>query len=464
MEEELQETSNTPESAGRGTDTVLAHMSLGEIVIPRAVQDDPEVQQMLQAIFEKAGANINEFTVGDQANKINPETGYPEFGFGSFLKKAFKIAAPLALSYFGAPAVLGSTTLGGALAGGGIGALTGGGLGGALQGAALGGLAPNLKDIGSYASGALKDFGNASGLSDAYNTASGALGNAYRGISDAIGGAYNGSALQDVYSSGSNALKSITGLGESTSNIGSAPQITGGGGSSYSGGSGSIATDFGNQSRDILNNAGTGGLTSSLASNPSILNTGADVAKSSNSFLSPAVSALLGTYSNNKAEDALLSQQRNNQALLSPYLNFKFDSTDLQNDPGYQFNLSQGNQALDRQQLAKGGYFSGNALKEAQTFGQGLADNTYNTAFNRALQTNGAGLQGALSMAGINDNIGNIKANSVTNTGNLYSGALGSILPGNSFDNTGALQGGAGNDILTQLLRLQQKQGSIYGS
>lgn len=127
--------------AGRGTDNVMAHMSLGEIVIPRAMQDDPRVMEFLQQAFEAMGADINEFTVGHQANKINPETGYPEFGFGSFLKKAFKIAAPIALSYFapGIGSALGSTL--GASTLGGIGGAAGGLLsGGGLKGAALGGL------------------------------------------------------------------------------------------------------------------------------------------------------------------------------------------------------------------------------------------------------------------------------------------------------------------------------------
>jgi len=91
-----------------------------------------------------------------------------------------------------------------------------------------------------------------------------------------------------------------------------------------------------------------------------------------------------------------------------------------------------------------------------------LADNTFNSAFTRALQGRQAGLTGALANAGINDNIGNIKANSATNTGNLFSGALGSILGGGSFDNTGALQGGSENDFMTRFLR-QQEMERLFG-
>ena len=484
MEEEI-EMNEMPEEAGRGTDNVLAHLSLGEIVIPRAVQDGPEVQAMLQAIFEKAGADINEFTVGHESNKINPETGYPEFFFKK-LKKIFRAVAPIAVSFIPGVGPLAGAALGagvGALSGRGIkgalsGALSGyagaggssilgkslgmtsklgqtalgsgllgaasGGLQGGAQGALLGGA---LGSVGGYANaGGFNDLYEGSALQDVFKGASGALDRVSSGANDL----YNGSALQDVFRSGSDALSSL-GLGGET-NVASGPIAAGGGGSSYSTNLpsntklGNVATDFGNQSRALLDSAGTGSLGSTLASNPSTFNTGAEaVANSaSNKYLSPISSALLGTYSNDKAEKQLLKSQQANQALLDPYLNFQFNPQDLQNDPGYQFNLAEGNKAQDRAQLSRGGYFSGNALREAQQFGQGLADNTYNTAFGRALQTNQQGLTGAGVGMGINENIGNIKSGSTTNLNNLYTGALGSMFGGDSFSNTGALQGGNG--------------------
>lgn len=447
-----------PEESGRGTDSVMAHMSLGEIVIPRAVQDDPEVQAMLQAIFEKAGADINEFTVGHEANKINPETGYPEFGFFKSLKKIASVALPIAASFIpgvGPLAAAGLGAAGGVLGGGGLkGALLGGALSGigaglsggatsALKGTALGSLENSisgaLSPIGSAIKGGFSSLGE--GLGDIYSSASGALSNATGGIGDQIGSAYNGSVLQDAFKSGGDVLKSA-GFGTSNDSLANGVGASAGGGaSSYN-----VAnTDTLSNSLPWLNNT------------TNAVNTGAtEVAKSSN-YASPIASALLGSYTNNKAEDQLLKQQAANRDLYAPYQNFSFTPGDLTQDPGFKFNLEQGNQALDRAQLARGGWFSGNALKEAQTFGQGLADNTYNSAFNRALQTQGAGLQGANAMAGVNDNIGNIRAGSTVNTGNLYSGALGSILGGNSFTNAGALQGGSG-DFLSNYLRQLQMQ------
>lgn len=75
-------------------------------------------------------------------------------------------------------------------------------------------------------------------------------------------------------------------------------------------------------------------------------------------------------------------------ALSGGSLGGTFKPGDLTQDPGYQFRLAQGQQALDRRSSGPGGggYFSGQALKEAQNFGQGLADQTYNDAYNRDLQ------------------------------------------------------------------------------
>lgn len=157
-----------PEDAGRGGDSVMAHMSLGEVVIPRAFMDDPETAEQIKAIFESIDTNIREFTVGDEANKINPETGYPEFGFFKSVKKIFKKIAPIAsialpLLLPGVGTALGTAlgvgskfagAVGSGLIGAGLGAASGGGLKGALLGGATGGLAGGgLKALGGALSG-----------------------------------------------------------------------------------------------------------------------------------------------------------------------------------------------------------------------------------------------------------------------------------------------------------------------
>ena len=73
--------------------------------------------------------------------------------------------------------------------------------------------------------------------------------------------------------------------------------------------------------------------------------------------------------------------------LSSGALGGKFTAGDFKTDPGYQFRLKEGTKALNRKAAGPGGggYFSGQALKEAGEFGQGLADQTYNDAYNRWL-------------------------------------------------------------------------------
>jgi hypothetical protein len=55
----------------------------------------------------------------------------------------------------------------------------------------------------------------------------------------------------------------------------------------------------------------------------------------------------------------------------------------FQQDPGYGFRLSEGMKALDRSAAARGGLLSGATLKASQRYGQDLASQEFNNAFNR---------------------------------------------------------------------------------
>jgi hypothetical protein len=60
-----------------------------------------------------------------------------------------------------------------------------------------------------------------------------------------------------------------------------------------------------------------------------------------------------------------------------------FGESDFQADPGYAFRLSEGMKALDRTAASRGGLLSGSTLKNAQRYGQDLASQEYQNAFNR---------------------------------------------------------------------------------
>jgi hypothetical protein len=74
---------------GRNGDTVLGHLSRGEMVVPNELLDaeDGALRKILEGVMKEVGINPNQFTVGHEDNKINPATGLPEFGW---LSKAFK--------------------------------------------------------------------------------------------------------------------------------------------------------------------------------------------------------------------------------------------------------------------------------------------------------------------------------------------------------------------------------------
>jgi len=355
-----------PEEQGRGGDTVMAHLSLGELVIPRAFLDDPQVMEAMKALFDEAGANINQYIVGDPANSINPETGYPEFGFFKKIFKAIKkIAIPAALSYFGAPylsSALGGGTIGGALAGG-------------LTGAA-----------GSAITGG--------------NPLTGALTGGLTGYAGA--GGFDGTGIGDI-------------LGKAPS-IGQGPNLDGSAGYNIAGSGikGAVA--------DIIPSFGSGAIQGA--------GTGASTSAYGGSSIGNIIGGLSSVGAQDDAAEKLLEQQRLAQQQYEPFLNQSFDAGDFKADPGYQFRQQEGEQALARRQAASGGLFSGNALKEASVFNQGNADQAYNDAYNRWLSTQRQGVGAAQAVNGIYDNVGNIQAGNTLANSNTFNNTLSNILGG----------------------------------
>ena len=61
----------------------------------------------------------------------------------------------------------------------------------------------------------------------------------------------------------------------------------------------------------------------------------------------------------------------------------EFDPNSVQTDPGYAFREKQGMNAIQNSAMAKGGLLSGNTLKATQDYGQNLASQEYDNAYNR---------------------------------------------------------------------------------
>lgn len=72
------------------------------------------------------------------------------------------------------------------------------------------------------------------------------------------------------------------------------------------------------------------------------------------------------------------------------YFNQTYSGQDLYNDPSYQFRLQQGQDAIQSGAAAQGGLLSGATLKALQGYGQDMASQEYQNAYNRfnADQTN----------------------------------------------------------------------------
>jgi hypothetical protein len=114
-------------------------------------------------------------------------------------------------------------------------------------------------------------------------------------------------------------------------------------------------------------------------------------------------------------------------------------------DPGYQFRLQQGQEATNRMANMGGGMLSGNALRGAQDYTQGLASQEFGNAFNR-FQTGRQNIYNTLAgIAGLGQNSTNTTANASnvasTNVGNTMQN-LGAAQAGGIVGQANAISGG----------------------
>lgn len=376
----------------------------------------------------------------------------------SFFSKVWgvvKKVAPVAIGY-----ALTGTPIGAAIGGGLGSAARGGDLSQILQGASYGygagtglsalsaagavptagtvgpqstGIIGGIKNLATGAPGALTAAGNAISptLTSAISDSGSTLANAGTAISNFAAHPIEG--VTSLASKGVNSLSNIlTGGGKAAAPI-SIPGV------------GKAATVAG---------AGAGGGSSAFGGAGTLLN---------------ALSGISNLRTEDKAKDELLNEQRKSLSLNEPFLKTgtaannlladklgtsgntgaegygqltsRFNPGDLTQDPGYKFQLEQGTQAMNRANAAAGNLDSGEALKEAQQFGTGLADNTYNAAFQRWLQNNaqnydvlsgqqGVGMNAAGNAQEINTGVGNVKANATVAKNNTMTGALSSLLSG----------------------------------
>lgn len=85
-----------------------------------------------------------------------------------------------------------------------------------------------------------------------------------------------------------------------------------------------------------------------------------------------------------------------------------FGNEQFQQDPGYAFRQSEGMKALERSAAARGNLLSGSSMKGIQRFGQDLASQEYQNAFNRYQTERAAKLNPLQSLMGSGQSSANV--------------------------------------------------------
>lgn len=116
--------------------------------------------------------------------------------------------------------------------------------------------------------------------------------------------------------------------------------------------------------------------------------------------------------------------------------------------PDYQFNLAEGQKAIDRSLAAQGRALSGAGVREGVRYASGMASNEYNNFTNRLLQIAGLGSAGVTTSANAGlqtaANIGNAQQNAANTRASGYLTAASGV--------NNAVQGGISNMLLYQYL------------
>ena len=150
---------------------------------------------------------------------------------------------------------------------------------------------------------------------------------------------------------------------------------------------------------------------------------------------------------------------------------------DLTQDPGYAFRLEEGLKGLERSAAARGGLMGGAQMKAMEKYGQGMASQEYQNAYQRALDAynsqmnlSNVGYNRLASMAGL----GQTTANQLSSAAGQYGSNIGNIAmtgaanQGNALlalGNIGASQYGTAGRALNQVLNTDwSKIGNYFGN
>jgi len=135
-----------------------------------------------------------------------------------------------------------------------------------------------------------------------------------------------------------------------------------------------------------------------------------------------------------------------------------FGMQQFQQDPGYAFRMSEGMKGLERSAAARGGLLSGATLKGIQRYGQDMASQEYQNAFNRYGIERERRLNPLQSLAGV----GQTTSQQLGAAGTQMAGNVGNLMTGGAAARASGYVGGA--NALTGALStgLNYYQGQQY--
>lgn len=131
-----------------------------------------------------------------------------------------------------------------------------------------------------------------------------------------------------------------------------------------------------------------------------------------------------------QAGDSALNSINQNQG----YYNTPFSMSQFQEDPGYQFDLQQGQQAIQNSSVATNGLISGSELGALNNYSQNMASNEYGNAYNRYTQQQQSNFNRYATIAGLGEQATGLSnqaaQTAATNIGAGYSSAGNAVAAG----------------------------------
>lgn len=142
-------------------------------------------------------------------------------------------------------------------------------------------------------------------------------------------------------------------------------------------------------------------------------------------------------YDQNREDLAPYREAGNNA--LQRLIGLTNDPNSITTQPGYQFGLDQGRQAIERSAAARGGLYSGATMKALQRFGSDYAGTKVNEQYNRLASIAGIGQQATNQTGAYGQNYATNAGNNLMGASNARAGSY--MAQGNAWQN--ALNTGA---------------------